>query len=59
MSVCQQLRIAVDYADAFEAWGFSCCMVEDEPDKVLLLVRARISSEFVDRTQRRRGEMND
>ena len=38
MSVCRQLRIAHDYAQAFEAWGFSCCMVEDEPDKILIVV---------------------
>ena len=39
MQICRQLRIAHDYAQVFEAWGFKCCMVEDEPDKVLLVVR--------------------
>lgn len=41
MSVCRQLRIATDYADAFSAWGFKCAMVEYEPDKILVVVRTQ------------------
>lgn len=41
LKISRQLRIAVDYATAIGAWGFRCCMVEDEPDKVLLVVRTQ------------------
>lgn len=37
----RELRIALDYAYTFEKWGFKCAMLEDEPGKILIVVRRR------------------
>ena len=41
MQIARELRIACDYAQTFEAWGFECSMVEYEPDKILIVVRTQ------------------